>query len=168
MSHSAYVFAQALLNHEADASRLRQFHKLMSDLALKVSALDTHQARSLSRNLRQTLTVSQTPQKVYEKWLWYLVNYGDLRLLPDICTYLYDGILALEGKIQAIIEVPHHVSKKHEVSLVNLIQRKFQADIEYEFRLNPSLIGGFRVWCNGFLWDVSIKGWSHRILQEVG
>jgi F-type H+-transporting ATPase subunit delta len=62
------------------------------------------------------------------------------------------------GIINACVESPEGISKKNEEGIKRFLSNSFNKEVEFEFTLNPSLIGGFILTIEDKLLDKSVKG----------
>ena len=78
---------------------------------------------------------------------------GFLRILAG-----FERLLRLEvEKRHALIESATELSLTLRDKVRADLQTKFGADLEFEFRVNPELLGGLRVQVGSHVWDGSVR-----------
>lgn len=170
MSHIAYVYTQALLNHVQKPQELEKIVQKLQDLTAKISPTSRH--RSFQNKAFQEMVLQlnalDLQNNIFEKWLRFIAVGNHLRHLPQIHQMLSESLAELRGQSFAYIEVTHTLAPAEEKKIIDVIESKFKTSISPVFLKNKDLVSGFRVWVQSFLWDVSIKGWSERLLMKIG
>lgn len=80
---------------------------------------------------------------------------GSLAEIVKAITALY---LELMRRVKAVVTAPVALSKEIEVQLTKSLRELTGRSIDYEFVLDPSLIGGMRIQIGSTMYDSSIKG----------
>ncbi len=71
------------------------------------------------------------------------------------------------GIIHACVESPEGISKRNEEGIKRFLSNSFNKEIEFEFTLNPSLIGGFVLTIEDRLLDKSVKGELNKLNKKL-
>lgn len=111
------------------------------------------------RNEALTAVASKTGLSLdVAKYLIYLSNemvIGGLGPITKAITALY-----LESKktAKAVVTSPSPISKDVEAQLIGSLKRVTGKDIDLQFVMDPSLLGGVRIQVGSTMYDSSIKG----------
>ena len=70
-------------------------------------------------------------------------------------------------KRSALIETVTLISPALRDQLRADLQKKYGEDLEFEFAVNPGLIGGLRVKVGSHVWDGSVRGRLDALRQEL-
>jgi len=92
------------------------------------------------------------------QYLLYLSNkmiLGSLKEIIGAITALY---MEMKKRAKAVVITPVEVSKDYESALINSLKQITGKEIELEFILDPSLLGGVRIQVGSTMYDSSIKG----------
>lgn len=80
-----------------------------------------------------------------------------LGLLPAIIEAFEDRYLEEHGQAKAQVETAIDLSQKDRHFLTARLKDICGKDVITDFRLNPALLGGFRIWVQGRLFDASMQ-----------
>ncbi len=70
-------------------------------------------------------------------------------------------------KRSALIETVERISPALRDQLRADLQKKYGEDLEFNFAVNPELIGGLRVKVGSHVWDGSVRGRLESLRQEL-
>jgi len=108
--------------------------------------------------------------KLSENTIKYITHLSELRVilfLPDlirIATYLY---LEKKQKAKAIVMTPIEISKDYENTLKSSLKKVTDRDVEIEYIMDPSLLGGILIKIGSTMYDTSIKGQLRLLKNEL-
>lgn len=66
-----------------------------------------------------------------------------------------------------VLTTAHELDKATEERLVNLMGKKTEGKLELEKRIDPNILGGFKLEMNHTLWDASIAGQLKKLREEI-
>lgn len=108
--------------------------------------------------------------KLSENTIKFITHLSELRFilfLPDIiriATYLY---LEKKQKAKAIVMTPIEISKDYENTLKSSLKKVTDRDVEIEYIMDPSLLGGILIKIGSTMYDTSIKGQLRLLKNEL-
>ncbi|KAF0182940.1 MAG: F-type H+-transporting ATPase subunit delta [Nitrospirae bacterium] len=122
---------------------------------LMVSPMFTKEDRAKSLSvLSQKLQCSEK----LTKYLGYLADEKALGALPEISTAILALYLEMKQRSQAVVTTPVAVSKEFEAELLAALRRRTGREIDVEYVVDPSLLGGVRIKVGSTMYDTSLKG----------
>lgn len=92
------------------------------------------------------------------KYLMYLSSEKVLWALGDINKAITALYLEMKKRAKAVITTPAPLSKENEAKLSDSLKKITGRDIDLEFVMDPSLLGGVRIKVGSTMYDSSIKG----------
>lgn len=92
------------------------------------------------------------------KYLEYLYDEKALGSLPEIVDAINALYLEMQKRSKAIVTSPRPVAKKYEAELKRSLKKVTGRDIDVEYVVDPSLLGGVRIRIGSTMYDSSIKG----------
>ena len=88
-----------------------------------------------------------------------LAEKGRMTLLPDILEAFHDKALAQRGAVRCrltCVRVPDEAEQEKLKQALCRLHHK--ADVVFEIRIDPSLLGGFTLELEGVTYDKSVRG----------
>ncbi len=92
------------------------------------------------------------------KYLRYLLVSKVIHALPDIIETITLQYLEMKKRAKAIVTSPVQVNKEYEDKLAGSLKQITGRDVDLEFVIDPSLLGGMRIKVGSTMYDSSIKG----------
>lgn len=92
------------------------------------------------------------------KYLHYLSDSKAMAAMPDIVAAIESLYLEMKKRLKAVVTSPVQINKDYEVMLMSSLKRITGRDIDLEFLIDPSLLGGIRIKVGSTMYDSSIKG----------
>jgi ATP synthase F1 delta subunit len=92
------------------------------------------------------------------KYLHYLSDSKAMIAMPYIVTAIRSLYLEMKKRSKAVVTSPVQISKDYEAMLVSSLKEITGRDIDLEFLIDPSLLGGIRIKVGSTMYDSSIKG----------
>ncbi len=92
------------------------------------------------------------------KYLQYLVETGSISALSEIIGAIQAQYLEIKNRSKAVVTTSVQVGKDYAAQLSESLKRVTGGDIDLEFVLDPSLLGGVKIKVGSTMYDSSIKG----------
>ncbi len=92
------------------------------------------------------------------QYLLYLSSKMILGALKDIIRAITILYMEMKKRAKAVVTTPVQISKDYEKELTDSLKQLTGKEIELEFILDPSLLGGVRIQVGSTMYDSSIKG----------
>ncbi len=108
--------------------------------------------------------------KLSENTIKFIAHLSELRVilfLPDlirIATYLY---FEKKQKAKAIVMTPIEISKDYDNNLKSSLKKVTDRDVEIEYVMDTSLLGGILIKIGSTMYDTSIKGQLRLLKNEL-
>lgn len=99
------------------------------------------------------------------KYFRYLSEIKVMAALPEIVKALIEAYLEAKNKAKAVVISAIKTDKEYEEKLRDALKNITGKDIEVEFLVDPSLLGGVRIKVGSTMYDSSIKG-QLELLKE--
>lgn len=93
-----------------------------------------------------------------KKFLIYISDAGIAGAMSDIVRHIAALYLDMKKKAKAVVVCPVAVEKEYEKKLVSALSQITGRDIDVEFVIDPSLLGGVRIKVGSTMYDSSIRG----------
>jgi len=130
--------------------------------SLMVSPVFPHADRERAfKSVAEKLKLSD---KVY-KFLVHITRIKAVAALPEIITMATQIYLEKKNRAKATVMTPVELTKDHESRLKASLKKRIDKDVDIEFVIDPSLLGGVLVKVGSTMYDSSIKG-QLRLLKE--
>ena len=101
------------------------------------------------------------------KFILYLSETGVTIALPDIIRIATSLYLEKKKQAKAIVLTPIEISKDHEATLKASLKRITDRDVDLEYMIDPSLLGGILIKMGSTMYDSSIKGQLRLLKDEL-
>lgn len=92
------------------------------------------------------------------KFLEYLSETMVISALGGILKAIIALYLEMQKRVKAVVTSPVQISKGYEEQLMKSLKQITGRDVDFEFVLDPSLLGGVRIQVGSTMYDSSIKG----------
>lgn len=92
-----------------------------------------------------------------DHFVQFINSKGRLAFLPAIIEAFEDLDLEERGQVKAQVETAFVLSQEDRHSFTVRLKNICGKNVMTDFRLNPALLGGFRIWVQGRLFDASIQ-----------
>ncbi|MBI3592445.1 MAG: ATP synthase F1 subunit delta [Nitrospirae bacterium] len=92
------------------------------------------------------------------KYLQYLSESRAIGSLPEIIKAIVEQYLEMKKRAKAVVTSPVQIGKDYEAKLTGSLKQITGRDIDLEFVVDPSLLGGIRIKIGSTMYDSSIKG----------
>lgn len=101
------------------------------------------------------------------KFILHLSDVGVIVALSDIIRIATNLYLERKKKAKAVVITPIEISKNHENILKASLKKLTDRDVDMEYVIDPSLLGGILVKIGSTMYDTSIKGQLRLLKDEL-
>lgn len=92
------------------------------------------------------------------KFLRYLAESGALHAMTEIVDAITTLYLEMKKRAKVVVASPVKISKSYEEKLISSLKQITGRDVDLEFLIDPSLLGGVRLQVGSTMYDGSIRG----------
>lgn len=132
--------------------------------SLLVNPLFTNDERAaVIRQLKDKLKLSD----YVVKFILHLTEVGVVQALPEIIRTATSFYLEKKKKAKAVVMTPVPVNKEQEAKLRASLKNITDRDLDLEYMIDPSLLGGVLVRIGSTMYDTSIKGQLRLLKDEL-
>ena len=167
-------YAQALYSLADEAGQLTVVH---SDVVIILGAI--HDSEDFRHFLRNPVISSQVRQKIIteifkeklqamtKNFLMFLSEKRRLPFLKEILDSFEGLFRSSQNILKAQLISPFPLEHKELERIKNRLSDKFQKDVEPELKIDPSLIGGFKLQIEDKVYDFSIKTQLENFRKKI-
>ncbi|MEW6052445.1 MAG: ATP synthase F1 subunit delta [Nitrospirota bacterium] len=101
------------------------------------------------------------------KFILHLSDVGVIIALPDIIRIATNLYLEKKKKAKAVVMTPIQISKDHENTLKASLKKLTDRDVDLEYVVDPSLLGGILIKMGSTMYDTSIRGQLRLLKDEL-
>ena len=101
------------------------------------------------------------------KFVLYLAEVGVISGIAEILRIATSLYLERQRKARAVVMSPIEISKDREGSLKASLKRITDRDVDLEYVIDPSLLGGILVKVGSTMYDTSIRGQLRLLKDEL-
>ena len=101
------------------------------------------------------------------KFIMHLTGLKVIAALPDIIKIATALYLERKRRAKAVVMTPVEVSKNYEERLKVSLKKLTERDVDIEYVLDPSLLGGVLVKVGSTMYDSSVKGQLRLLKDEL-
>jgi F-type H+-transporting ATPase subunit delta len=101
------------------------------------------------------------------RFLLFITYKSRLNILDDIIGSFDDLYLSATRKMRASVKTALPVKDEDRAFINQRLQDKFQHQMIIQWILDPALIGGFRIFADGKLYDYSFKNQLDHFFQQT-
>jgi len=114
----------------------------------------------------KALFEGRVPALVYQ-FLVFTASKGRLNILEEILESFENLYLASTNQIRVDVKTALPMDDAEKAFINQKLEEKFHQKIITQWILDPSLIGGFRIFAEGKLYDYSFKNQLDHFLQQT-
>ncbi|HEX8947308.1 MAG TPA: ATP synthase F1 subunit delta [Dissulfurispiraceae bacterium] len=92
------------------------------------------------------------------KYLLYLSASGALHALSEIVKAIVGLYLEMKKRAKVVVTTPVKISKSYEETLIGSLKQLTGREVDLEYVMDPSLLGGIRLQVGSTMYDGSLKG----------
>jgi len=174
MSQTADRYSKALFELAQEQDSLEGVQNTMTDLKkLIIDLNDFRQFLSnplLSYEERGVILSALFKGKIPElclRFLLFITYKGRLNILDNIIESFDNLYLSNTHQMRALVKTAFPVNAKDKAFINQRLHDKFHQQMITQWTLDPSLIGGFRIFTQGKIYDYSFKNQLNGFLQNV-
>jgi len=97
----------------------------------------------------------------------YLSDLGAALFLPEIIRIATSLYLEKKRRVKAIVTTPIEISKDNENTLRSSLKKVTDRDVDIEYVMDPSLLGGILIKMGSTMYDTSLKGQLRLLKDEL-
>ncbi|MEW6584128.1 MAG: ATP synthase F1 subunit delta [Nitrospirota bacterium] len=101
------------------------------------------------------------------KFILHISDVGVIVALADIIRIATNLYLEKQKKAKAVVMTPVAISKDHENRLKASLKKVTDRDVDLEYVIDPSLLGGILVKMGSTMYDTSIRGQLRLLKDEL-
>ena len=123
----------------------------------------TDERAGIIKSLSERLKLSESTVK----FILHLAEVGVIAALADIIRIATNLYLERKKKAKAVVMTPIAISKDRENTLKASLKKLTDRDVDLEYVIDPSLLGGILVKIGSTMYDTSIKGQLRLLKDEL-
>lgn len=101
------------------------------------------------------------------KFILHLSDVNVIAALPDIIRIATNIYLEKKKKAKAVVMTPIQISKDRDTALKASLKKLTDRDVDIEYMIDPSLLGGILIKIGSTMYDTSIKGQLRLLKDEL-
>ena len=101
------------------------------------------------------------------KFISHISEVGVIAALADIIRIATNLYLEKKKKAKAVVMTPIEISKDRESTLKASLKKVTDRDVDLEYVIDPSLLGGILIKMGSTMYDTSIKGQLRLLKDEL-
>lgn len=164
-------YARALFEYAREHSCLESLEK---DVQVLKRCLESHEVCNLlldpriSRNREAIWSRILGPgaEPILKKFILFLYAKGRISLLREILSDFLSLCDEARGVLSVLVESAHPLTSGQSQALVAKLASRVGLALRAEYRLDPSLIGGFRIRARDTVYDASIRRQLERMHRK--
>lgn len=170
---AANRYALALFQLAEQAGKLLDFAKPVAELLAVLPSVATtlHNPRLTPAQrtaLATALAAAVQAPTLLANTLQVLAANRRLALLPDVLTHLQSLLDAAQGTSRVRVESATELTEAQRVKLATLLTTLAGTkQVVLQDTVQPRLLGGFRAFVNGQVWDASVQGGLARLQSSL-
>ncbi len=174
MSQTADRYAKALLELAKEQNNLEAIQRSMSDIKKLIANLEDFR-HFLSSPLLfyeercailKTLFEGKIPELTF-RFLLFITYKNRLAILENIIGSFDDMYLSETRQMRAYIKIALPIKDEDKVFINQRLHDKFHQQMITQWTIDPALIGGFRIFAQGKIYDYSFKNQLNHFFQQT-
>jgi F-type H+-transporting ATPase subunit delta len=101
------------------------------------------------------------------KFVLYIADLGVITALPDIIRNAINFYLERKKQAKAVVMTPIEIGKERENVLKASLKKLTDRDVDLEYVIDPSLLGGILVKIGSTMYDTSVRGQLRLLKDEL-
>lgn len=172
---SAKRYAVALFEMARDANRDSSIYQNACDFSgvlerssdLKIALSHPNIQKADRKKIMSEVLASSGYDHLFCNFLKVLADRSKIALFPKILAE-YEALRdKASGRIRAQVYVAQNISAAQKQTLKTKIEGQLGHEVVLQERIEPSIIGGFRLEINGRVYDNSIRRHLERLSEEM-
>lgn len=174
MTPTANCYARALFDLSVEKNNLEDIHLVLEAIKNLVRGLPDF-CTFLNNRLLDKDEKKQVLQALFEgkisddvyKFLLFITYKNRLNILPEIVE-AFDGLyLSHKRQMRVWITTAFAIQEEDKAALIQRMEEQFKQSLVPQWRLDPSLLGGFHMAAQGVVYDYSFKNQLNHFYQEI-
>lgn len=149
------------------ASWLKSVQQALTENRALADFLASDEASPAEKYQRLQTVVPQGASEKFRRFLGFLLDKGHLPMLPDV-TAAFERLMT-RGRVREVAHVTSAVelSEEERERIAALIRRRFGADVDCEFHVDPSLLGGLHIRVGDTVIDGTLASQLERLREQL-
>ncbi|MGQ9516814.1 MAG: ATP synthase F1 subunit delta [Anaerolineae bacterium] len=149
------------------ASWLRSVQQALAENRSLADFLASDEASPAEKYQRLQAVAPQEASEKFRRFLGFLLDKGHLPMLAEV-TAAFERLMA-RGRVREIAHVTSAVElgEEERERIAALLRRRFGADVDWEFHVDPSLLGGLHIRVGDTVIDGSLAGQLERLREQL-
>ncbi|MDQ7786459.1 MAG: ATP synthase F1 subunit delta [Thermodesulfovibrionales bacterium] len=118
---------------------------------------------SVIKSLTEKLKLSESTVR----FVLHITEVGVIAALSDIIRIATNLYLEKQKRAKAVVMTPIEISKDRENTLKASLKKMTDRDVDLEYVIDPSLLGGILIKMGSTMYDTSIKGQLRLLKDEL-
>jgi F-type H+-transporting ATPase subunit delta len=118
---------------------------------------------SVIKSLTEKLKLSESTVR----FVLHITDVGVIAALSDIIRIATNLYLERKKRAKAVVMTPIEISKDRENTLKASLKKMTDRDVDLEYVIDPSLLGGILIKMGSTMYDTSIKGQLRLLKDEL-
>lgn len=115
--------------------------------------------------LAQGATKKEIPG-IVEQFVQYLVRARQWRFAHQILEQIENLVRTEEGKVKVVVESANRIQEHTRQHILNFL-RKEEGEVEFEEKIDPTVLGGVKLRLNDLLVDATLAGQLEKLRQQL-
>jgi F-type H+-transporting ATPase subunit delta len=174
MTQTSDRYAKALFELSKEQNILESVQAVMTDVRKII--LDSEEFRYFLKNpllsyddrcvVLKALFEGKVPG-LYLTFLYFITYKSRLNILKDIIESFDSLYLISTNQLRVYVTTALPIEKADEDFIGQRLHDKFQRNVLTRWKINPSFIGGFRIFVEGKIYDYSFKSQLDHFFQQT-
>lgn len=149
------------------ASWLKSVQQALAENRALADFLASDEASPAEKYQRLQTVVPQGASEKFRRFLGFLLDKGHLPMLADVSA-TFERLMA-RGRVREVAHVTSAVelSEEERERIAALIRRRFGADVDCEFHVDPSLLGGLHIRVGDTVIDGTLASQLERLREQL-
>lgn len=149
------------------ASWLKSVQQALAENRALADFLASDEASPAEKYQRLQAVVPQGAGERFRRFLGFLLDKGHLPMLADISA-AFERLMA-RGRVREIAHVTSAVElgEEERERITALIRRRFGADVDCEFHVDPALLGGLHIRVGDTVIDATLASQLERLREQL-
>ncbi|MBC7242166.1 MAG: ATP synthase F1 subunit delta [Anaerolineae bacterium] len=149
------------------ASWLKSVQQALAEDRALADFLASDEASPAEKYQRLQAVVPPGASEKFRRFLGFLLDKGHLPMLTDVSA-AFERLMA-RGRVREVAHVTSAVelSEEERERITALIRRRFGADVDCEFHVDPSLLGGLHIRVGDTVIDGTLASQLERLREQL-
>jgi F-type H+-transporting ATPase subunit delta len=157
MENTPQALAELILINDLMV-RSKEFRSLLIN-----PTFTSEERASVIKSLTEKLKLSESTVR----FVLHITEVGVISALSDIIRIATNIYLERKKRAKAVVMTPIEISKDRENTLKASLKKMTDRDVDLEYVIDPSLLGGILIKMGSTMYDTSIKGQLRLLKDEL-